>query len=553
MADQENTYVIDTRLDLSGVARGIQQLRVQLTKGLTSTKSLAVGVDSKGVAELEKKLALVNTQLKKAQGLQGKYTRNQDKMTRATRSTGNALNDVARRVFVWGAFSAAIFGAISNMKELYDVTIQVNTAVAELRKVLPRETDFGALKGEAFSLAIEFGADPLDALKVMKRFAQSGLDAQDSVRATRTALLGMNTTGADTEQIFNALIAANRIFGISMENSGRVIDKIMRLQADFAIDSKDLIASIQGIGPAIKVLGGDIDDLFGNIAALAEAARVSGKEAANSLKRVFSRIVSEEGIRALGGLGITVMKSATEFRSLRDILADLKVALDGASQVQRQNISVVLAQVRQYSKFLALLGNYERAQEAITKSQNAFNDSVRANEDVMDTYAKQTAVASAKMKQFGESVINSGIVQSISEMTIELGQFAAFLSPASGLIAGMIQLGVTVGIAALSIKLLRMVFLSTKTAIGEATAAQGVYAISTGKVTAANIALSRSEALKATRLANFTVVSGIAIAALVALAFTYQHMTRESRRLNRIVEASTKAFKEFQKSIFVNL
>ena len=189
----------------------------------------------------------------------------------------------------------------------------------------------------------------------MKRFGQAGLTAEQSVSATRTALLALNTTGAETEQVFNALIGANRIFNIGFDDMAKVIDKVQRVQADFAIDSKDLIASITGIGPVVSTLGGDINDLFANIAALGEAARISGKEAGNSLKRVFSRIVSTEGIRALQNLGIQVFETATEFRPLRDILRDLAKEFKTLSGVEQQQLAITLAQVRQYPKLIALL------------------------------------------------------------------------------------------------------------------------------------------------------------------------------------------------------
>jgi len=439
MANTTAPFVITTQLDMAGIEAGLSKLTTRLasynasgggaTGGRTSTTGVPGNLDPKKIKGAETAVGGLNTRVTRGTRAIGRANLMTQQFNRTGHQTKNMLVDVGRRVFVWGSAAALIFGALQNMKEFYQVTIDVNTALAELKKVLPNETDFEALKGEGFSLAIEFGTDPLDVLKIRKRFGQSGLDAAESVEATRTALLGLNVTGAETEQIFNAIIGANKIFGVAFEDSGRIIDKVQAVQANFAVDYKDLIVSIQGIGPAITILGGDIDDLFANIAALAEAARVSGKEASNSLKRVFSRLISKEGIAALQEIGVKVHATADSFRPLRVILQDIGGKWEGLSQVQKANLSITLAQVRQYSKFAALIQNFEASQRALVISQEAVGDAFRANEHVMATFAKQSDVASNKLKALAEAAITSGgIARALTDLKIGFADFLDFLS-----------------------------------------------------------------------------------------------------------------------------
>ncbi len=432
MANSQTAFVITTDIDLSGYKRKVYELQnhiAQLQKSLANISMGALsGKGTKEVTSLERVLTQVTT----TTGKLAEKTKELDEGTHGvamkTKAVSSAMEDVGRRVFMWGALSAAIFGVLQNMKDMYTMTINLNSSMAELKKVMPRTEDFAFLNKQAFKLGIEFGASPEDAMLMFTRFAQAGLDAKEAMEATRTALLAVNTTGADAETVFDALIGAARIFGISFEDSGRVIDKVQRIQADYAVSAKDLITSITAIGPAITQLNGNIDDLFGNVAILGEAARISGKEASNSLKRVLSRIPSEEGIKALQDMGVAVMKTTDDFRPLRDIMTDLSKAMSTASDVEKQRITMILAQVRQYPKLVALLNNYDDAIKAIEISERAVNDANLANQLQMQSYSKRLAVASARNKEFAASFIESNIVPTVLALNETMGGFASILS-----------------------------------------------------------------------------------------------------------------------------
>jgi len=551
MAQNTAPFIITTAIDTKGLEAGLTQITAKLKayKPGAAANLKFDPVDPKKIKEGGNAVQDLGKKTKTAGGHIGTATTNVKNFNKAAGQTKNALADVSRRVFVWGSMAALIFGAFIKLKEFYDLTIDVNSAMAELRKVLPRATDFEFLKGEALDLSISFGVAPLEVFEILKKFSQAGLVAENAISATRTALLAMNTAGADTVRAFNAIIAANKIFGIAFADSEKVIDKVMRIQADFAVTASDLIDAITAIGPAVKALGGNIDDLFANIAALAEASRVSGKEAANSLKRVFSRIVSEEGIRALGKLGVAVFSSAEGFRSIRDILKDLSVALKTASQVEKQNIAIVLAQVRQYTKFQALLGNMDRAFEALEKSQKASGDAFRANQDVLDTYAKRSQIASNQISKFAESVIGSsgGIADSLTRVKIGVG--GAIDAVGSKLPKTLTSLAFSFGVASIAVKGFRSVMpqMTRETLKAAAKTLHKEQAVK--KLNRSLFNMTRL-VKRATPAITFWGVGILGAAAgLAILAGAYEFFTRDAKRRDRIIEASTKRFIEWKAAL----
>ncbi len=548
---EDNVYRIGTVFDLAGFRVGLQQLRVELrafdpSKDIDK-KKLDKAFDSKSLNKYSESLKKVSKGYKGLNEQIDKAKKKTEQHTKATKGTANALGDVARRVFVWGALSAAIFGALQNLKDLFDFTIKVNSAMADLRKVLPQASDFEFLKKQTLQFSIDFGVEPLEAFDVLREFVKAGLDTEDALKATRTALLGINATGADTKQIFNALIGANRIFNIGFENSARIIDKVKKVDQAFAVDAKDLIDSITAIGPAVANLGGDIDDLFGLIATLGEAARVSGREAANSLKRILSRIVSQEGIRALERLGVTVFKSAGEFRKLRDILGDLAERLKTATQVEKQNIAVILAQVRQYSKFLALIQNFHRAQKATIDSSRSFGEAFIANQVALDTWEKQAQISENRMKRLGEELLSGGIVPGLTALKVSFGEVADILNNDLGRGFILATTGITILIAANS---------ALKRALLGFT---GIGAIASKQIGLFNIASTRTikvvdeagKKLKFTTgfFTRFAAGAAILIPVLIAAGLAYEAFTRKTRRRNRIIKATVEELKEFKRSL----
>lgn len=543
--------MIGTKLSLAGLRQGLREMQ-QTLKGVNLDKNIGNIVSDQQL----QRLSLTNQELRGLRGSLGLLTLANQKAgkaasetNRAFGATANALGDVARRVFIWGALSAAIFGAFQSLKEFYDLTIDVNKELAELRKVIADVEDFAGIQDRAFNLAIEFGADPIETLDVLKQFAQAGLDIEDSFKAARAALIGVNVTGATTQEVFNAIISASRIFNIAVEDATSVIDKIQAVERAFAVDPKDLIASITAIGPAITTLGGDIDDLFGNIAALGEAARISGREAGNSLKRTLSRIASEEGIRALQSIGVQVLESADTYRPLRDILKDLSVALQSATQTQKQNLAITLAQVRQYPKFLALIENYVRATEAIEISQNAQGEAFEANQRIIESYANQLQSADAKVKKFATSVLDStgGITQTVNNVRFGLAGFASALDELGvGPIAGVIS---QVGILGIAILALKPILFGMNRELRAATAGMNIFQLATknGVANLKGLSAAQKAATRSTALWSLS-IAGVVVG-LAALAYIYGKFTRDARQRNAVIESITKDISELKEEL----
>ena len=549
MSDAQAKFLIGVEVRLDEFNAQMQKVASQLKLW---EKKNAIPISNSGDIKQAAQLATLTTQtgdykkqLKSTYAEVAKYKEATVGATKSSFDFGGAISDVGRRVFIWGSLSAVIFGAIQGLKGAVSATMELDTAMAELKKVLPKDTDFTWLREETFSIAAKFGVAVLDTANVLKMFGQAGLETADALKATETAMLAINTTGASTIDAINALIAAHRIFNVAYEDSARVIDKVQRIQADYAIDSRDLVQSITGIGPAISVLNGDIDDLFSMVAALGEAARISGKEVSNSLKRVFSKIVSKEGVNALQELGVMVYATADSYRPLRDILGDLTERLKTATEVEKANIALKLAQVRQYPKFLALLDNYAIALEAVEKSQSAFGDATEANQYIMSTWNKKVAVSKAQIRQFSDEFIRGGIIDTISSLTIALGKFASFAS-GSGSFLGSLTVSVVALAGAFKLAQISITYIQAIKTYKAAVAGLAIGADAASiKLTAFGRTLTTTSAIAR------TVGSALGIISLAALILVplITKLYERSQRYNKIISETKENLKSYKEGL----
>ena len=544
MSEDRPKFLIETDIDISKLKTGFADIEKRAKAAAAKVASVGGGTSS--MHEAESRTSKFKTSMSRLVTTIGKTNQPLTVMEKDLVRVSNSMQDVSRRVFVWGSMSAVIFGALQGLHEMLKVTIDINTAMTDLMKVLPRSSDFASLREQSFDIAIKFGGDPVTVVKTLRRFAQAGLDAADALTATKTAMLAMNTTGAEFEAVYNAIIASNRIFNESFEESSIIMDKIQRLQADFAVDSKDLITSITAIGPAITTVNGNIDDLFSTIAAMVEAARVSGKEASNSLKRVFSRIPSKEGIKALQELGVNVMKTTDTYRPLRAILGDLAEALKTATEAEKQRIAITLAQVRQYPKLIAFLGNYQRAVEALEKSEGAFGDAFAANEVVMDSYSKRLEVANAEFKKFSEGIVRGGFMEALINMKTGLGGIAGALGNINPRIISTIATFVAfVGAAKLAKNMVIGFTGANSLALKKLSSLQ----LMLGRTVRVVNEAGESSVVAASGMRRMALAFSLVTVAATAAYIIYQKATEKSRELKRVTEDTVAELENMGKSL----
>jgi len=325
----------------------------------------------------------------------------QESQAKLNKSLDTAIGKLIRYRIAFAAMQAVYRGFTDSLKTFIDI----NYRLAQIEKVLrPTRLELEQIGQAAFDMSKTFGRGIGDILDSFKLWGQMGLRQADLMNAVNATMLASNAIGMDAKEVTEDLTAAIFAYGVETENLTAVTDKWMAVQRQYPVTAADLANSIKTVGAAANMLGVDIDNLNGIVAAIASVTRKSGREVGNSLKTMFARIPRRETVKAFQDIGVYMLKTQTEFRNLDDVLDDLAVTWDTLTDIQKVSIAQQVAGVRRYVDFVALMDNYQVKLKATATSQSALGETVVANDIEMQTYRKTLEALKNVFVEFSEAL-----------------------------------------------------------------------------------------------------------------------------------------------------
>lgn len=305
-----------------------------------------------------------------------------------------------------------MFNAIQGLKDAVRTFKEVQSALADIEKVAdPVLGQIAGLKKEAFGFAKEFGESVGNVLNIMKIFAQQGKSFSEIVDLTRVSLIAAAGSGLTTEQAVEGLTAAMIAFNIPANNTIEIIDKFAAAQARFAVDASDYADAVKVVAAAASEVGIGIDSLIGQVTAIGEATRKTGKEVATSLKTLFERSVRNETADALREIGIQARNTDGTIKPLDNTLFELSQKWDSLTQSQRLNIAQLIGGGRRYNDFLILMRDYSKVLEAAEVSLTSQGAAQRNAAIELKTFNRQIEIVKAGLQETFESIASAGLAQ----------------------------------------------------------------------------------------------------------------------------------------------
>ena len=216
------------------------------------------------------------------------------------------LANVVKRVILWSAGIGLIFGVVGKINQSLSESIKLQSKLVQIAKIKPTGFDVTPLKEKAVNTAVKYGIAVQEIAETMRVFAQQGKNTAEIIDLIDVASKGVVATNLTMHSSVELLTAAMNIFGLTTGGVEVVLDKIQKVQANFAVTAESLSEAIRLLGPVIRVLGSDMDYLLGSVTAVAEATRQTGKFVANALKTIFARLPKKDSIFLINSLGISL-------------------------------------------------------------------------------------------------------------------------------------------------------------------------------------------------------------------------------------------------------
>jgi hypothetical protein len=319
--------------------------------------------------------------------------------------------------FTGGMF---VYGLAAGIKGMIGELINLETVMHEIQGIFANKTLSERLQIEqgVIKAAKDYGTNLMDVAHIAKTFAQTGEGPEATMRDTRAALLGVRGAGLDPNQAVEMSIAVRNLTGGKVSGAD-IVDRISRVEAMHAVTAQDLSNAIQRVGALAfqlqpQQLGGvdQFDLLSGMTTKIVEATRVTGAQAATSLRFMMARLASPAVARNLQNrFGLPLAgNNPDEMRPLQDILTDLSRIYKGlvarGDTIKANQLLVQFAGARQVNAAAALLDNWNDAMKIATESAYAFGDAQRRLAINMDTVSAQMASTKNAFIEFFNSLAN---------------------------------------------------------------------------------------------------------------------------------------------------
>ena len=374
--------------------------------------------------------------------------------------------DKLKSFSMYVAGGALLYGGVAAVRNAFSQTVEFERGLARVQGLVGNRTPVERRQIERGVLAAsyEYGASPQAALETAHIFAQTGIGTQATIRETRAALAGQLGAGLEPHQATEMLIAVENVTK-GLVTSSDILDRISRVEAKFAVTAQDLSVAIQRVGSlAVQLQPTPIgrfdalDLIAGATTAQVEKTRVTGNQAATSLRFILSRLVQPDVGRQLQSIyGIRLGSTSTQLRPLTDILADISKRytelLSSGQSGQAAQLLTTVAGARQVNQAAAIFGNWDDVVKAMTESARAWGDTQRRVELQMNTFGFQLDRTKAAFFGFANELLKTtGALSLLKGVVTVLGYGANQGRPAAGFapLAGGVA---ALGIGALATKL----------------------------------------------------------------------------------------------------
>lgn len=418
MAD--GTVTIETKLDNSGVEKGLNDLKKEVE---SSSKSIAQEIDKasdqaqKSVEKVAKSAEKTGKQVEKsakdsaskagqaakqgadtaAKGTESASTKMQQSHKKV-KDTAKESADGAKKSWEESNQStvASTESATSKMAGLIKKSAAVIgvASVAATKKTIDVGKSFEAGMSEVQAIS---GASGKDLEKLSAKAKQMGATTKFSATESATALKYMAMAGWKTNQMVSGLSGVMNLAAASGEDLGTVSDIVTDSMTAFGLKAKDsghfadvlakassssntnvamMGETFKYVAPLAGSMKYSIEDTATAIGLMANAG-IKGSQAGTSLRSIITRLVKppKDAATALNALGISTTKADGSMKPLRETMAELREKFSGLTESQKASYASSIAGQEAMSGLLAIVNasdsDFNKLQKAIDNSSGA--------------------------------------------------------------------------------------------------------------------------------------------------------------------------------------
>ena len=321
--------------------------------------------------------------------------------------------------------------------------------------------EFDALRGKAVQLGQDTVFSSSEVADAMVEMGKAGWDSQQIIAGMEGVLDAASASGEDLSSVSTIMADAMTTFGISAEDATHVADVLTQTANAGTISITDLGESFKYIGPSAAAAGFSFEDVNTALLAMSQSG-IKASQAGTSLRGLFVNLVKPTDAmqQAMNELGIEITNSDGTFKSLDEILANLRSSMSGLTDEQKAYYASLLAGKTGLSGLMSLLNmsqdEYDELAASIDNCGGVADETAAIMQDNLKNDVEQLtgsleAMAITLMKNlepFLRKVVQAladavnrftGLDPAIQTVVVAVLALVAVLGPALVVIGGIIN------------------------------------------------------------------------------------------------------------------
>ena len=317
--------------------------------------------------------------------------------------------------------------AFTSLNETLKVT---EDRVIEVKRALGDEAIANKqISEDIYDLAVQYGQTFDNASNIAVKFARSGMEWRDAIKATEAALLSLNVAELDSEQASSGLIAIMAQFRLEAGDLTTVIDELNKTADNFPVTTEKLLLALQRTGSAAVNANLSLEQTIGLITSLSKATGRSGNNLGTAINSLIQYSSKSSALNIFSSLSDDVAAAVEKMRmgagSILDVWQEVSKVIKNADDRQKEiltglaeseditNLAEELhdelgdifeqtqevygtANTFRKNYFIALLDNIDTVLNAENVAQGARGYSQKENLQYMDTLTAKTTALQTK-------------------------------------------------------------------------------------------------------------------------------------------------------------
>lgn len=362
-----------------------------------------------------------------------------------TQSTlAESISAGAKKFTEWFGISQVIMGAVSSVRQMISVSIELDTQLTNLQIAsgYTREQTEQLLRSYS-DLAQELGSTTSQVSAAADSWLRQGYNIQETNDLITNSMVLSKVGQLDSAEATQYLTSAMKGYNVEASESLEIVDKLSAVDMQAAVSAGGLAEAMSRTASSAQLAGISMNQLIGYATVIGETTQRSMETVGESLRSIFSRMGSIQAGRledpetgedlsnvetSLRNVGIELRDSNSEFRNFADVLEEISGKWDSMSSVQQRAIANSIAGINQYESFVVLIENYGKAMEYATVA-------AESNGTAMEKFSIYQESAEAKLnrtKAAFESL--SSTVADTSVITGALDFFTGLLNVTDSLV-----------------------------------------------------------------------------------------------------------------------